>query len=219
MKIFRMNILILVIGVGALFGCTTTDSPLNTALLNVVSFQYDHVANTQEISFRRPPVNSFNSVSTAPNRRGFWAVFVLCSLDVQGKAIETFQYDASKFVIEYEGTTYGPLQPFEVVFGASPILNDASNTPLIAAAIAQEVQVGPSHQPFPRGFYPSLNYRIAILIPDALSSYRGEQLTLKYIGQPSISLGRGQRPTNINDIGSGPLGEQAPSECRPPAIN
>jgi hypothetical protein len=200
----------------ALAGC---DNSLDTALKNVVVFQYDHVANVHEIRFRNnvdiPGTLGIGSIS--PKEGGFWAVFVLCSLDVQGKAIETFNYNVSNFFVKYEGDTYGPLQPFTVRYGASTSSNNPTDTPKVAAAIAKEIQMGPDTQPFPHGLYPSLNYRIAILIPKALPTYRGEQLTLTYTGQPSIFQGRGHSPTDIPVLDSN-LGSVS-GTCRPPRNN
>jgi hypothetical protein len=187
-------------------GCDSCqNNSLDTGLKNAVVFQYDHVANVHEIRFPNKVEISgtFGLNSVSPVEGGFWAVFVLCSLDVQGKEIQTFNYDASKFFVEYEGQSYGPLQPFKVRYEASTSLNSPTDTPKVAAAIANELQLGPSTQPFPRGFYPSLNYRIAILIPQALQTYRGEQLTLTYTGQPSIVQGRGHSPTDVPVFGSG----------------
>jgi hypothetical protein len=210
-----VNVIILAVVTTSNSGCKGCNNTLDAALKKAVIFKYDHVANVHEIRFLAPiPVpGTFGVNSVAPKEGGFWAVFVICSLDVQGKQIESFNYDISHFAVEYEGQTFGyPLQPFTVRFEAGTALNDASNTPLIMNGIAKETQLGPSTQIFPRGLYPSLNYRVAILIPSSLSTYRGEQLTLKYTGQPSILQGSGNRPADISvlNFNAGTL----PTTCR-----
>lgn len=133
-------------------------------------------------------------------------------IDVQGRELESFDYDAANFFVEYEGTKYGlPLLPGTVRFEASAQSNTAANTSLVAAAIIKKLHLGPLKQRFPHGFYPSPNYRIAILIPNELRTYRGEQLTLRYGGHPSIVIGGGNSPI--------PLGphtlDQPLGVCRP----
>ena len=99
----------------------------------------------------------------------------------------------------------------------SPSLNNEANTPLIVNAINKQVQLGPSTQTFPKGLYAPLNYRIAILLPNAyfLKTYRGEQLKLKYNGRTSIMQGGGNSPREMRVLGTD-LGEVPARVCRSP---
>jgi hypothetical protein len=86
-----------------------------------VELHYDHVANIEDgIRFKTavplsPPLTSANEVIVKwPNE--FWAVFIICSLEVPGLDNNTFAYDRTKFYVDYEGKTYGVLQePFSVM--------------------------------------------------------------------------------------------------------
>lgn len=214
MRPLSLRFVAAILGAAALTGCPQCpDDTLKEALSNVVVFKYEHVANIREIRFPEPTRihgNSFNFVQPVDSY-GFWAVFIICSLNVQGDAIKTFNYNTGNFFVEYDGETYGPLRPQQVRYGASPTGNSAADTPTVAAAIHRAVGLGPSTQPFPRGFYPSLNYRIAVLIPGKLLYYGNEQLDLKYGGQPSIVQGTGHSPAILqfwnSDVG-------LPGSCR-----
>jgi hypothetical protein len=190
--------------------CPELDKPLQ----NVVVFQYDHVTNVEEIRFRQN-VTAGNATMSGARAisRGFWAVFVICSLDVQGNAFKekAFEYDVANFRVEHGGKTFGPLQAFTLNAGGTTWPTPA-DTQKAANAVAEVVQIGPDRQKFPHGFYPSLNYRIAILITDMPPGYSGEELKLTYINQPSILQGRGNRPATIPEFGGG-TGE-IPRFCR-----
>jgi hypothetical protein len=191
-------------------GCPDLDTPLQ----NVVVFQYDHVANVDLIRFNRDLVTASGTLSGARAiSGGFWAVFVICSLDVQGNAFKErpFDYDVANFVVEHNGRTYGALEAFTLNAGGTT-WPTAADTQKAADAVADVVQIGPARQKFPRGLYPSLNYRIAILIKDRPPNYAGEQLTLKYVNHPSIMQGRGQRPATLFEFGRA-IGE-LPRFCR-----
>jgi hypothetical protein len=212
MHVSRFNVAVALIGVASLGGCEGC-KPLDQSLRQVVEFQYDHVANAEQIHFGKPPSGlSVAGSFVSPTDGGFWAIFNLCSLDVQGKELASFKYDVANFFVEYGKSEFGPLQPFAVRYGASTSLNSAADTPKVIDAIANETQLGPSTQVFPHGFYPSLRYRVAVLIPGSLERYGGEQLTLRYHGQPSIVLGRGQRPAHIPFAGPD---ASISSDCRP----
>lgn len=193
--------------------CPDLDAPLQ----NAVVFQYDHVANVDLISFNRNLVTTSGTHSGARAiSGGFWAVFVICSLDVQGNAFKerAFDYNVANFVVEHNGRTYGALEAFTLNAGGTtwPTVADTQKA---ADAVADVVQIPLSgRQKFPRAFYPSLNYRIAILIKDRPPNYSGEQLTLKYVNQPSIMQGRGQRPATLFEFGRAI--DELPRFCREP---
>lgn len=191
-------------------GCQSVD----TDLKKTVELQYDHVVNIQNtIQFETtvplsPPLTPTNQV-ISKWLGGFWAVFVICSLDVQGTEIESFTYDRTNFYVEYGGKTYGALQPFSLITTAEDDIGPGE-TSVIENAIFSTIGSGPSTQVFGPGFSASLNYRIAIYIaaPTAIDKV----LTLHYKGQPSILRGRGKSPADLPGYvsGSPPL----PGTCR-----
>lgn len=200
----------------ALGGCSGCQKDVDTALGNLVVFEYDHVANVKQVRFS----NSIPGVTVAGNyvepvdQGGFWAVFLICSLDVQGSAIQTFNYDARNFFVEHGTAAYGPLQPHKVRYGASTVLNSPADTPKIIEAVARETQLGPTQKAFPRQLFPSLNYRVAVFIPEHPQGYQGGQLDLKYSGQPSYVNGGGNSPQVIPFVG--PQGTPLAGTCRAP---
>lgn len=182
----------------------------------VVEFQYDHVANIQStIRFATPvplspPVTSTRQVITKwPNE--FWAIFVICSLDVQGPDLESFTYDRTNFYVEYERKSYGVLQqPFSVITETEDEIGP-QDTSAIQSAIFTTIGVGPSTQIFSHGLSLSLNYRIAIYISDPEAA--NKVLPLRYTGHPAILRGRGHPPTSFP--GYTPDSPPLPGTCRP----
>ena len=180
----------------------------------VVVFHYDHVANIQNtIQFETtvplsPPLTPTNQV--IPKwLGGFWAVFMICSLDVQGTEIESFTYDRTNFYVEYGKKSYGALQPFSLITTAEDDIGPR-DTSLIENAILSTIGSGPNTQVFGRGLHPSLNYRTAIFISDPTAA--DKEVTLRYKGHPSILRGLGDSPADLPGYvsGSPPL----PGACR-----
>jgi hypothetical protein len=195
----------------AVSGCAGGCPEADQAAKNMVAFEYDHVANISEIRLTNPPPpgSGIPGYGFAPaNTGGFWAVFVICNIDVQGSALTpTWNYDPENF----RAAGHGPLQPFQVRYGASSTLNNAADTPIVKDMIRKEVEIGHA-QPIPHGPHPAINFRVAILIPDQ-SVPANQQLPLAYTGQPSMFKGRNQTPAQVAYVGPGnPIGV---AQCRP----
>lgn len=208
MRVLGLPVVILT---ALLTGCRGVDIDLK----KVVEFEYDHVANIQStIRFGTavplsPPLTSTNQVISKWLGE-FWAVFVICSLDVQGADITSFTYDRANFYVDYGGKTYGVLQPFSLITKTEDDIGPR-DTSVIESAIFSTIGLGPSTQVFGPGLSPSLNYRIAIYVSDSTAA--DKRLTLRYRGQPSILRARGQNPATLPGYTSGspPL----PGSCRP----
>ena len=186
-------------------GCTSVD----TGLRNTVVLHYQHVANVHRIDFATPvalpnraPVHAVLPLDS----QGFWAVFVLCSLDVTGANIPSFYFDVDRARVEYAGKRYGPLRPYTLRLDDTAHVNSRADTPALADAIADEIQHGPSTQVFRHGYYAHLDYRIAIYVPRAPSDYSGDQLKLRYEGGQVLALGNGYPPADIDTVGLGGTG-------------
>lgn len=191
-------------------GCQTVEIDSK----KVVEFQYDHGANIQNtIRFEAavplsPPLTSTNQV-ISKWLGGFWAIFVICSLDVRGTEIESFTYDQTKLYVEYGGNACGALQPFSLVTAAEDEIGPA-DTSIIESAIIRTIGSGPNTKVFGPGRSPSLNYRIAIYVSDPTAASKA--LTLRYKGHPSILRSLGHNPVDLPGyiLGSPPL----PGACR-----
>ncbi|MFD0877037.1 hypothetical protein ACFQ1A_22815 [Massilia pinisoli] len=193
-------------------GCTSVD----TGLRNTVVLHYQHVANVHRIDFstpvalpRRAPVRAVLPLDS----HGFWAVFVLCGLDVTGANLPGFYFDADRLRVAYGERRYGPLHPYTVVLDGTTDVNSRFDTPALADAIAAELQRGPSTQVFRHGYYGNLDYRFAIYIPRALPDYAGEQLSLRYEGARTLALGNGYPPADV--AVAGPDGAGVGAHCLP----
>jgi hypothetical protein len=194
-----------------LVGCASQPTPPDEAVV----IHYQHVANVHEVRFSAPLAFGPRPAGfvTPRVRQGFWAIFVLCSMDVRGDAMPSFFYDVNNFRIAYGGREFGPIYPYSLRYEYSANLNGPAETPALAGAIAGELQQGPSVQVFARGFYPDLNYRIALFVPRGLDEYAGDQLNLRYRGQPSVLLGNGYPPYDITAVGGSGTGVAA--RCLP----
>jgi hypothetical protein len=179
---------------------------------------YQHVANAHEIRFTNPiPLSAalYRVGYLSPvDSQGFWAIFVLCNIDVNDQARRGFHYNVNQFRVSHEGRTFGGLPPYSLRYQGQLDLNNAGDTLPIQDAIAAEIQEGPPEQIFHSGFYPDLNYRFAIFVPKALANYAGEELALTYQGQPAILVGNGKSPSDLPAVGGTAAGVAA--ACVPP---
>jgi hypothetical protein len=196
-----------------LSGCATVDNPNG----NAVVFLYQHVANVHEIRFSNPVQVPRRSAPvdyvTPRDASGFWAIFVVCSIDSRASVLPAFRYNVGDFRVLYRGQTFGPLRPYTLRYGASADLNTPADSRAIASAIGAEVEEGPATAAFDRGVYSGLDYRFAVYIPRPLPDYAGEQLTLSYVGQPAIVLGNATPPSDIRAVGG--TGAGIAARCLP----
>jgi len=193
-------------------GCTSVD----TGLRNTVVVHYQHVANVHRIAFRNPlSLHRNESIRFVQplESQGFWAVFVVCSVDVTGANVPAFYYDIDRFRVQFGGRRFGPLRPYTLRLDDSINLNTRTDTAAIVDAIAAEIHEGPPSQVFHHGFYPNLDYRFAIYVPQGLSDYAGEELPLRYVGSDTMVLGNGTPPSDIPVAGADGTGITA--RCRP----
>lgn len=193
-------------------GCASVDRGLR----RTVVVHYQHVANVHRIDFRTPvflrrdePIHFVQPLASA----GFWAVFLVCSVDASGPEVPAFYYDIDRFRIQFGGRRFGPLRPYTLRLEDSYELNTRTDTAAIADAIAAEIHEGPPNQVFRHGFHANLDYRFAIYVPQALSDYAGEELPLRYVGGNTMVVGNGIPPYDIPVAGADGAGIAA--RCRP----
>ena len=202
--------------VAALLALAACASPRPKA---VAVLHYQHVANAHEIRFTNPiPLSAalYRVGHLSPvDSQGFWAIFVLCNVDVNEHAQRGFHYSVNGFRVRHEGKEYGGLPPYSLRYQGQVDLNNTGDTMPILDAIAAEIQEGPPEQVFHSGFYPDLNYRFAIFVPKALANYAGEELALTYKGQPAILVGNGKPPSDLHAVGGTAAGVAA--ACVPPS--
>jgi hypothetical protein len=179
----------------------------------VAVLHYQHVANAHEIRFTNPiPLSAalYRVGHLSPvDSGGFWAIFVLCNVDVTPQARRGFHYHVNNFRVSYEGREFGGLPPYSLRYQGQVDLNNAGDTLPILDAIAAEIQEGPPEQIFQSGFYPDLNYRFAVFVPKSLVKYAGEELKLTYKGQPVILVGNGKSPSHLPAVGGTAAGVAA----------
>lgn len=184
-------------------GCASVDPGLR----NTVVLHYQHVANVHRIDFttplRLPQRNAPVDAVLPLDSGGFWAVFLLCSLDATGANIPSFYFDTDRVYVAYGDKRYAALRPYTLRLDDTTDLNSRFDTPALLDAVATEIQKGPSTQVFRHGYYPRLDYRFAIYVPHALPNYSGDQLTLGYDNVRVMVLGNDTPPAELPSAGAG----------------
>ena len=178
-------------------GCSSVDHGLR----NTVVLHYQHVANVRRVDFSAPvtvprrsePVHFVQPLESA----GFWAVFVLCSVDATGANIPSFYFDVDRFRVQYGNQRFGPLRAYTLRLDDTVDLNTLRNTAALAAAINAELRTGPPSQVFRHGYYPNLDTRFAIFIPQGLADYGGGPLALRYEGAQALTLSNDYPPASL----------------------
>lgn len=172
-------------------GCKTPDPALDASLSRLVVMKYAHLANVTEMDAPGPS----GVTRIAPtDGTGFWAVFDICSLDVQGSALTGFDYEAANFFVDGGTISYGAMNPGTVNtgFGGPRSAFD----PQVRAIVHDALHLSPTTQHFPKQFYPGLRFRIAIFVNGRPPGYLGDALTLKYTGQPVATVIESVSPAN-----------------------
>jgi hypothetical protein len=193
-------------------GCTSVD----TGLRDTVVLHYQHVANVHRIDFRNPvPLRRNEAIHfVLPlESEGFWAVFVLCSVDVTGASGAGLLLRHRPLPRPVRRQALRPAASLHLRLDDTIDLNTRTDTSAIVDAIATEIHEGPPSQLFQRGFYSNLDYRFAIYVPQGLADYAGEELPLRYVGGKTMVLGNGTPPSDIPVVGADGAGITA--RCRP----
>ena len=196
----------------------TACAPIDPGLRYTTVLHYQHVANVHRIDFSTPvplqrraePARFVQPLES----EGFWAVFLLCSLDASGAGIPSFYLDVDRLRVAHGKQRFGPLRPYTLRIDDSTDLNALRDTRTLAGAIAAEIGEGVPGQVFRHGFYPRLDIRFAIYVPHGLPGYSGDELALRYEGSRStMVLGNGHPPSSIPLAGLGGTG--IASHCLP----
>ncbi len=159
--------------------CTNTEqNQVDQNFRKAVWMKYTHVANVKDFQYQ--------SNGYSVSQGAFWAIFDICSLDVQGSSLASsgFNYNAERFYIEEGSTKYGPTAPGNINVSS---VSMSSQNPRVLDAARGIFSLSPKFETFPKQFYPNLKYRIAVFVKENPTGYRGESMTLKYDGQPHVT--------------------------------
>ena len=128
--------------------CLPACSGVGTQPRDAAIIRYQHVANVHQVRFANPVTlaPSYHPVHFVMplDAQGFWAIFVVCSLNVTGSAPASFRYDADQFEVDYAAHSFGRLQPYTVRLQDTADLNTPADTASLVHAVAAEIQQGPT---------------------------------------------------------------------------
>jgi len=172
----------------------------------IVRMTYVHVANVYQLMTADGALSPQGA-----GDRGFWAVFDICSLDMQGMNLKGFTFDAHDFYITVGNQRYEASRPYRVLTTFAGDADAADGH--IHHLIAHNLGLAPEQQYFPKETYPVLAYRLAIAIPEWPDGYLGGSLTLKHSDPQTmldnVSDGQPLQWQQYDRASSGPL----PSPC------
>jgi hypothetical protein len=160
--------------------------------------------------------------SLKPAGKGAWLVYQICAIRNDAPKAQIFNYDVSKFYVEYQGRRhyYRPLVPYTFVNPS----NHLPGTPAVAAALSPsfrtETQLGPDAQ----GIGPnsgetfSVAWRIAIFVmtTNPADDVLKLELPLFYDDTPVLMVNRNNAPESLGGF-EGVGKSDLPISCRPPA--
>lgn len=180
-----------------LHGCRSCHDPEAEARLRqLVWMKYIHVANVTELEASGPT----GTVRLGPvDRSGFWAVFDICSLDVQGSAVTVFKYDTRNFYVDAGTVSYGLTNPGMVrtSFTSGAL---GSFDPQVRPLVHEALELSRETENFERGLNPTLRYRVAVFINERPERYEGGPLTLKYANHPVTVQDISQDKPQVRDF-------------------
>lgn len=162
-----------------LIGCQCTEADQN--LKKAVWIKYVHVANVHRIQPNDGNSFQYNGV----NNGSFWAVFELCSIDVQGKDLSGFNFSTGKFVIPWGTGQIGKSTPGLVA--RSDAQTRPSPGPEVDNAVQKALETGVTSQYMQKQLYLKPGIRFAIFLNDRPNGYQGDAMDLKYLGQPEVA--------------------------------
>jgi hypothetical protein len=151
-----------------------------------VWMKYVHVANVQTIQVDGNLLRGID-----PN--SFWAIFDICSIDLQGSALTGFSYNASNFFVAAGSVNYGPPPNNDGYVAGNWGSNSLpSQDPKVTTPVRHAFSLSvPTHyfqkSPTFNPLYSNLNYRIAIFVKEHPPGYNGTPMQLKYNGQPQVA--------------------------------
>jgi len=173
----RLPMLLMGLTMLLLHGC----AELDTGLKKAVVMKYAHVANVRSF---QATVNGTQRQLVGTNPGSVWAIFDICSIDVQGNTLTGLNYSADKFIADAGSASYGAGTPGTINVASVPM---PSNSADVDSALRDAFKLGPASQVLPKQFYPNLNYRVAIFVRDNPPGYTGGVMALRYDGAPQVA--------------------------------
>lgn len=171
-----------------------------------VSIRYMHVANVHQLKARDGDIAPVGRADD-----GFWAVFDLCSLDVQGSNLKGFTYNANDFYVIEGGQRYDMQHPGRVTLPQGEQVGSQDSR--VQEVVKRALSPGPEEEYLPRQTYPRLAYRLTIFFEKWPGTYSGQPMSLRSasptVVMENITEGEPEQWYHFDPSGSGPI----PSFC------
>lgn len=200
-------------------------------LSKTVGIEYDQSMNFKMYKFQKTLVagqRAWDSIQAVDNtdrnslpKQGVWILYQICSIQNDASKAENFNYDVSKFYVDYGGQRhyYRPLADLTYADGSdSTLLGAPDVTAVLAPVFREETQTGPDQHIIQAKSTATLSvsWRFVIYVP----AIRGDttdlttvDLPLRYDGTPVLMVNRNNDTVPVRD----PISMGAfPCACRPP---
>jgi hypothetical protein len=185
---------------------------LNRDTHETVRMTYVHVANVYQLATADGALSP-----QGQDDRGFWAVFDICSIDIQGMNLKGFTLDVQDFYVAVGDQRYDADRPYRVLSTFNSDV-DAKDEP-IRRFIAERLGLAPEQQYFPKESYPTLAYRLVVAIPEWPQGYLGKSMTLGNSDPETtlinVSEGSPREWQQYDQYSSGPLTSTCPKRNLP----
>lgn len=177
-----------------------------------VRITYVHVANIYQLV---TPAGALSPRGT--DDRGFWAVFDICSIDIQGMNLKGFTYEAGDFHVTLGDKDVMADQPYRML--ATTASDDHAQDDQTRELASDTLGLTPAEQYLPKGAHPGLAYRLAMVFPEWPEGYLGESMTLKNTNPATVlenvSTKRPQQWQQYERASAGPLRSGCPAQKLP----
>ncbi|HEV2835015.1 MAG TPA: hypothetical protein VGW58_06850 [Pyrinomonadaceae bacterium] len=204
---------------------------IGEGLTKLVSIEYDQPVNFTEYEFATThhskedngPFEEWRQIRLDDHsdvKKGVWMVYLLCSIKNNAPKAETFNYDVSKFYVDYGGRkhyyknlaayTYAGVSPVQIPSGGNKATEE------LAPAFRTETQLGPDQESIPPGADRSIAYRLVIYVwteTGDLTDLTKLNQRLYYDDTPVNMI---DRNNDTSAAGGVVRGSSLPTVCRPP---
>lgn len=191
-------------------GCTSVKSDLS----KLVIMDYDQVNNFRTFYFTKTvqyylwngsPIESDAIYGYSTSKYGFWVTYFICSIRNENSKAQTFNFDMSKFYVEYAGKKfyYEPLKAYSITSKPDNLEVPPTGIDAINQQFRIDTQLGKELDTYEPNYYENVNKRFSIYVYTTKAEKDwsiSKFLPLHYEGYPNLLNARNQDPIVKDEI-------------------